>query len=116
VAAHSWGENVFRNFLAWVERKEDGWTEKHVATYVNIAGCVLGVPKVPTGPKILTREPLAQTPTITPISDLSSPQLAAIAGLHAQPDLAMAIRHHRLSSGCPRYASGSQQDIPGCSC
>jgi len=50
VAAHSWGENVFRNFLGWVERKEDGWTEKHVAAYVNIAGCVLGVPKVRTGP------------------------------------------------------------------
>ena len=47
VTAHSWGENVFRNFLGWVERKDDGWTEKHIAAYVNIAGCVLGVPKVP---------------------------------------------------------------------
>ena len=46
MAAHSWGENVFRNFLGWVERLDDGWTEKHVGAYVNIAGCVLGVPKV----------------------------------------------------------------------
>ena len=46
VAAHSWGENVFRNFLAWVERREPGWTEQHIAVFVNIAGSVLGVPKV----------------------------------------------------------------------
>ena len=49
MAAHSWGENVFRNFLGWIERKDKGWTEKHIAAYVNIAGCVLGVPKVLLG-------------------------------------------------------------------
>ena len=49
VAAHSWGENVFRNFLGWVERLDKGWTEKHLGAYVNIAGCVLGVPKVRSG-------------------------------------------------------------------
>ena len=47
LVAHSWGENVVRNFLAWVERGEPGWTEAHVAVYFNIAGSVLGVPKVP---------------------------------------------------------------------
>lgn len=44
--AHSWGENVLRNFLAWAEREQTGWTEEHVAVYFNIAGSVLGVPKV----------------------------------------------------------------------
>ncbi len=46
ITSHSWGETVVRNFFWWVERKEQGWTEKHVAAYVNIAGTVLGVPKV----------------------------------------------------------------------
>ena len=46
ITSHSWGENVVRNFLFWVERQEKGWTEKHVAAYVNISGTVLGVPKV----------------------------------------------------------------------
>ena len=46
ITSHSWGENVVRNFFWWAERREAGWTEKHVAAYVNIAGTVLGVPKV----------------------------------------------------------------------
>ncbi|KAK9802858.1 hypothetical protein WJX73_009777 [Symbiochloris irregularis] len=45
VLSHSWGDNVFRNFLVWVEGEVDGWTEKHVHTYVNIGGPTLGVPK-----------------------------------------------------------------------
>lgn len=48
ITAHSWGENVVRNFYHWVERKESGWVEKHVAAYINIAGTVLGVPKALT--------------------------------------------------------------------
>ena len=46
IACHSWGEVVVRNFFWWVERREPGWTEAHVANYVSIAGSVLGVPKV----------------------------------------------------------------------
>ena len=46
IAAHSWGENVARNFLAWVDQQEEGWVERHVAVYMNIAGSTLGVPKV----------------------------------------------------------------------
>ena len=46
VVAHSFGEVVFRNFLAWVERREPGWTELHIAVFANIAGPVFGVPKV----------------------------------------------------------------------
>ena len=46
--SHSWGDNVFRNFLRWAENQEPGWTEKHIAEYVNIAGPVLGVPKALT--------------------------------------------------------------------
>lgn len=37
---------MVRNFFWWVERRDKGWTEKHMAAYVNIAGTVLGVPKV----------------------------------------------------------------------
>jgi phospholipid:diacylglycerol acyltransferase len=50
ITSHSWGEAVVRNFFWWVERKSRGWTEKHVAAYVNIAGTVLGVPKVQLAP------------------------------------------------------------------
>ena len=46
MAAHSWGENVARNFLAWADVLEEGWTERHIAVYFNIAGATLGVPKV----------------------------------------------------------------------
>ncbi|MEW5299264.1 MAG: hypothetical protein WDW36_002297 [Sanguina aurantia] len=46
IVAHSYGENVLRAFLHWVEKLEPGWTEKHVHGLVNIAGSVLGAPKV----------------------------------------------------------------------
>ncbi|KAG2436350.1 hypothetical protein HXX76_006657 [Chlamydomonas incerta] len=69
VTSHSYGENVFRAFMHWVEAaaaEEDtaaaaggakprsgggaghsggGWVDRHVASYVNIAGTSLGVPK-----------------------------------------------------------------------
>ena len=45
VMSHSWGDNVFRNFLAWVGEDDEAWAEKHVAHYANIAGPTLGVPK-----------------------------------------------------------------------
>lgn len=48
VLSHSWGDNVFRNFMRWAENEEAGWCEKHVEAYVNIAGPVLGVPKAVT--------------------------------------------------------------------
>ena len=48
VLAHSWGDNVFRNFLHWADDQEAGWTEQHVAHYGNLAGPVLGVPKAVT--------------------------------------------------------------------
>ena len=48
VLAHSWGDNVFRNFLHWADDQEAGWTEKHIAHYGNLAGPVLGVPKAVT--------------------------------------------------------------------
>ena len=43
--SHSWGDNVFRNFMRWAENEEPGWCETHLEAYVNIAGPVLGVPK-----------------------------------------------------------------------
>ncbi|KAK9839349.1 hypothetical protein WJX84_008799 [Apatococcus fuscideae] len=45
VVSHSWGDNVFRNFLHWVEQDDPDWAEKHIHAYANIAGPVLGVPK-----------------------------------------------------------------------
>lgn len=45
MASHSWGDNVFRNFLVWVTEEDPDWVEKHVYAYVNIAGPVLGVAK-----------------------------------------------------------------------
>lgn len=45
VVSHSWGDNVFRNFLFWAEQEEEGWVEKHIANYINVSGPVLGVPK-----------------------------------------------------------------------
>ncbi len=46
IMTHSWGETVGRDFLFWADRKDAGWTEKHVAVLLNIAGCPLGAPKV----------------------------------------------------------------------
>ncbi|KAG2454537.1 hypothetical protein HYH02_000382 [Chlamydomonas schloesseri] len=77
VTSHSYGENVFRAFMHWVEaaaaeeeeeeeEEEDaaagkgdrkarkggsggggggGWVDRHIASYINIAGTSLGVPK-----------------------------------------------------------------------
>ena len=45
VMAHSWGDNVFRNFLHWMEQEDRGWADKHIHAYANIGGPVLGVPK-----------------------------------------------------------------------
>lgn len=45
VVAHSFGDNVFRNFLGWVGQLDVEWVDRHVAAYVNVAGPTLGVPK-----------------------------------------------------------------------
>ena len=45
VLAHSWGDNVFRNFMRFAENEQSGWCEEHLEAYVNIAGPALGVPK-----------------------------------------------------------------------
>ncbi|KAG2495385.1 hypothetical protein HYH03_006653 [Edaphochlamys debaryana] len=45
VMTHSYGENVVRSFMAWVEAEEPGWVEAHVEAVLNIAGTSLGVPK-----------------------------------------------------------------------
>ena len=34
--------------MQWADHLEAGWTDKHIAIYVNIAGPVLGVPKAIT--------------------------------------------------------------------
>ncbi|GIL78558.1 hypothetical protein Vretifemale_7931, partial [Volvox reticuliferus] len=45
ITTHSFGENVFRSFMTWVDTDHPGWVETHVHTIVNIAGTSLGVPK-----------------------------------------------------------------------
>ena len=43
--SHSWGDNVFRNFLHWVSDSEPDFAEEHLEAYADIAGPILGVPK-----------------------------------------------------------------------
>jgi phospholipid:diacylglycerol acyltransferase len=50
LVSHSMGGTVTLWFLKWVEAKGYGnggsdWAEKHIEGWVNIAGCLLGVPK-----------------------------------------------------------------------
>mmetsp|Transcript_107350 Transcript_107350/g.308999 ORF Transcript_107350/g.308999 Transcript_107350/m.308999 type:complete len:659 (+) Transcript_107350:120-2096(+) len=42
VVAHSMGSNVWYFFMSWVEREVPGWCDKHVDSFVNIAGALLG--------------------------------------------------------------------------
>lgn len=48
IAAHSWGDNVARGFLVWIEEVQPGWVDMHVAVHFNVAGPTLGVPKALT--------------------------------------------------------------------
>ena len=45
VISHSWGDNVFRNFVMYATAEDEDWVERHIAHYANIAGPTLGVPK-----------------------------------------------------------------------
>ena len=45
VVSHSWGDTVFRCFMAWISVKDPKWVEANLAVYANIAGPTLGVPK-----------------------------------------------------------------------
>ncbi|KAI9136690.1 Lecithin:cholesterol acyltransferase-domain-containing protein [Paraphysoderma sedebokerense] len=50
IMSHSMGSNVFLYFLKWVESENGGnggsrWVSDHLATFVNIAGPLLGTPK-----------------------------------------------------------------------
>ncbi|XRB09348.1 phospholipid:diacylglycerol acyltransferase [Pycnococcus provasolii] len=49
VFSHSYGDNVFRVFLDWADAREPGWVERHIESYVNIAGPSLGLPKALQG-------------------------------------------------------------------
>merc|ERR1719193_851202 len=43
VLGHSMGANVWLYFMGWVERDAgSGWVEAHIASFVNIAGAILG--------------------------------------------------------------------------
>ncbi|KAG2199795.1 hypothetical protein INT46_003557 [Mucor plumbeus] len=53
IVTHSMGSSMFPYFLKWVQSPEGGkrgddWTEKHISSFVNIAGPMVGVPKALT--------------------------------------------------------------------
>ncbi|OUM67458.1 hypothetical protein PIROE2DRAFT_40017 [Piromyces sp. E2] len=50
IIAHSMGFNVFFYFLNWIQSPEGGnagkdWVNKHIKTFIDVAGTALGVPK-----------------------------------------------------------------------
>ncbi|CAO3643569.1 unnamed protein product [Mucor hiemalis] len=50
IVTHSMGSTMFPYFLRWVQDPRGGnggddWTERHIASFVNIAGPMVGVPK-----------------------------------------------------------------------
>ena len=71
--AHSYGDQLVRYFLNWVEAPVSeggggggkGWTDRHVAAYVDIAGPMLGIPK--TVPSLLSGE-MRDTVILGPVS------------------------------------------------
>lgn len=42
VIGHSMGALVWYYFMSWVERQSPGWIDKHVGSFINIAGAFLG--------------------------------------------------------------------------
>ena len=42
IAGHSWGDNVVRGFLHWMDDIDSKWVDQHVAVVFNCAGPVLG--------------------------------------------------------------------------
>jgi phospholipid:diacylglycerol acyltransferase len=53
IVTHSMGSCLFPYFLRWVQSEEGGnggedWADKHIASFVNIAGPMVGVPKALT--------------------------------------------------------------------
>jgi len=50
IITHSMGFNMFFYFLSWIESPDGGnagkdWVNKHIKTFINVAGTALGVPK-----------------------------------------------------------------------
>lgn len=45
VVSHSYGSNVFVRFLQWADAREPGWTDRHVHSFVNVGGPMMGMPK-----------------------------------------------------------------------
>lgn len=72
IAAHSWGDNVARAFLHWMEDRQPGWVDEHVAVHFNIAGPTLGVPKSATA--LLSGE-MRETSQLTGMAYLLGEQL-----------------------------------------
>mmetsp|Transcript_88664 Transcript_88664/g.185296 ORF Transcript_88664/g.185296 Transcript_88664/m.185296 type:complete len:659 (-) Transcript_88664:449-2425(-) len=42
ILAHSMGSLVWQYFMNWVEAEEEGWVDKNIDSFVNIAGAMLG--------------------------------------------------------------------------
>jgi len=45
MVSHSYGACVTFAFLTWVEKQQAGWVDKHLESWVNLAGPILGLPK-----------------------------------------------------------------------
>jgi len=71
IASHSWGDNVFRAFMQYMDSQDVNWVENNVHTYINIAGPVLGVPK--SIPAFLSGESRTPRGARQPLSPCSQP-------------------------------------------
>ena len=83
--SHSWGDNVFRAFMRWAAASDPEWVERHVASYINIAGPVLGVPKAITA--LLSG---AQTPRFQPMCTTWSCGASDCVAASCRPERAVA--------------------------
>jgi phospholipid:diacylglycerol acyltransferase len=45
LVSHSYGAIVTFAFLTWVEEQQAGWVDKHLESWANLAGPILGLPK-----------------------------------------------------------------------
>jgi phospholipid:diacylglycerol acyltransferase len=45
IMGHSMGGQFVFSFLVWVDEQEEGWCEKYIHTYMDLAGPLLGLPK-----------------------------------------------------------------------
>ena len=120
VASHSWGDNVFRNFLVWVTEDDPKWVDKHIHAYVNIAGPVLGVAKSMTS--LLSGDTAAMACLL--VSDLVSclNVYMSCLDISVRPEVSTQLIHFaicsrgvrltlKLGGPCPFQSQGSHRSL-----